>query len=365
MILVKDITSILEEFAPPAFQENYDNSGLLVGSPHSQVKAILITLDVTREVLNEAIDAGANLIISHHPLIFTGLKRITGNTETERLVISAIKNDIAIYASHTNLDNAWGGLNHRLGYRLGLQNLKVLSPATNQLVKLATFAPRADAERVRQAMFDAGAGTIGDYDECSFNTEGLGTFRAGSNTNPFVGEIGTRHTEPESRIEVIVPSFRIERVVEMMLKAHPYQEVAYDIFPLANSNPKVGAGIIGELEQHEDEKEFLTRVKESLKIQCLKHSCFTGKAIKRVAICGGSGAFLLGNALSQRADAFITADLKYHNFFEAEQTILIADIGHYESEVIAKDIFYELITKKLPNFAVLKSRVNTNPINYL
>lgn len=362
---VREICNIIEEFAPLAYQEDYDNSGLLVGLPDATVNGILLSIDVTPDVIDDALKHGANLIVAHHPVIFGGIKRLIGKTYIERTIIKAIKNGIAIYCAHTNVDKIWNGVNMEIAKRLGLQELSMLSPANDQLVKLTTFVPHEQAQALRIAMFNAGAGQIGDYDQCSYNLEGKGTFRGSDNTNPFVGEQGVLHTEPETRIEVVVPKPILPQVIQAMLNAHPYEEVAYDIYPLLNLNPRSGLGMVGNLQKPENEMAFLKRVKQVFKAQCIRHTALTGKEIRRVAFCGGSGADLLSQAISVQADAFITADMKYHRFFDADGKILILDIGHFESEQFTVEIFYGLLTKKLPNFAVLKSKVNTNPIHYL
>ncbi len=362
---VNEITCIIEEFAPLGYQESYDNAGLIVGSPNSIVNGILLCVDVTLEVLDDALARGANLIIAHHPLIFTGIKRLTGANATEQTIIKAIKHGIAIYSAHTNLDSVWNGVSMIMAKRIGLEQVQILSPLTDNLVKLAVFVPKGHAEKLRMDMFNAGAGKIGGYDQCSYNTNGTGTFRAGENTNPFVGNKAEMHLEEEIKIEVIVPKPILHKVVSTLLKAHPYEEVAYDIFPLLNANPRAGLGAVGQLPKTENEADFLERIKVTFNASCIRHTKFLGKPIERVAVCGGSGATLIKDAIKTKADIFITADVKYHNFFDAENKIVIADIGHFESEQPTIDIFYDLLTKKLPNFAVLKTNVKTNPINYL
>jgi dinuclear metal center YbgI/SA1388 family protein len=364
-VTISYVASVIEAFAPLGLQEEYDNSGLLVGNPAEPVSAILISLDVTSQVIDEAIAIGANLVVAHHPVIFKGLKRLTGSSETERVVMKAIMNGIAIYSAHTNLDSTWGGVSHAMANALGLVNVKVLSPATNQLVKLVTFVPVEAAEKVRAALFSAGAGGIGNYDECSFNLSGYGTFRGGENSKPFVGEKGKMHSEPELRIEVIVPRTYLHHCINTLIETHPYEEVAYDVYPLDNSNPRAGLGVIGEFYESMKEMDFLLFAKATFISSVIRHSSLTHRLIKRVALCGGSGIGLLSQAIGQRADAFVTADVKYHNFFEPENRAIIVDIGHYESELFAIDIFYELLTKKIPNFAIQKSRLNSNPVNYL
>jgi len=362
---VKDIANIIEELAPINYQENYDNAGLIVGNENQKVSGIIICLDSTEKVVNEAIAKKCNLIIAHHPIIFNGLKKITGKNYIEKTIIKAIKNNIAIYAAHTNLDNAFNGVSFKMAQKLQLINCKILSPKKSDFKKIVTFCPTSYHEQVKNAMFNAGAGNIGNYDNCSFNTIGKGTFRAGKNTKPFIGKKGKVHTEDEIKIETIVTKHMVNKVISELIKAHPYEEVAYDIYPLENINPKVGSGVIGELENTMDENSFLKKIKKNLKTDCIRHTNVLGKPVKRVALCGGAGSFLLNDAIIQNADVFITGDFKYHQFFDAENKILIADIGHYESEQFTNELFYEILIKKITNFAVHLSEINTNPINYL
>ena len=362
---IRDVAAWLEQLAPLSYQEDYDNAGLLVGDFNAPLKGILITLDVTPEVIDDAIAKGTNLVVAHHPLIFSGLKRIIGNTYVEKAIQKAIKHDIAVYAAHTNLDSVPGGVNSKIGELLGLTNLRFLQPLEGELVKLVTFVPISDAEKVRLAMFNAGAGHIGNYDYCSYNLQGKGTFRAGENTNPHVGNKGELHFEEEIRIEVVVPKAKLSKVITEMIASHPYEEVAYDIYPILNKYQGAGMGMIGELVNPLTELEFLNLVKERFNLQVIKHTALLNSTIKKVAYCGGSGASLIKPAISAKADIFITADIKYHQFFDAENKILLADIGHFESEQFTVDIFYEYLLKKFSKFAVLKSEVKTNPINYI
>ncbi|WP_462318334.1 Nif3-like dinuclear metal center hexameric protein [Marinilabilia sp.] len=364
MVQLKQIIKELETFAPPALQEDYDNSGLQTGDPEMDIKGILITLDVNEEVINEAIEQGANLIVAHHPLSLKGFKKLTGKTPPERSLIKAIKNDIAIYAAHTNIDSVEKGVSGKLAEKLGLSNIKVLQGRGNLLVKLVTFVPSDQAEDVREAIFKAGAGVIGNYDSCSYNLEGRGSFRAGENTNPFVGEKDKLHFEAEIRIETILPEYLKGKVVTALKEAHPYEEVAYDLYPLNNQWDQVGFGAIGDLDHAIDEKDFFERIKEITGCGCIRHTRLLKRPIKKVAVCGGSGSFLLKNAIAAGADLFVSSDFKYHQFQEADENIVIADIGHYESEQFTKEVFFELLTKKFPNFAVRLSNVSTNPIKY-
>ncbi|MBV5349253.1 Nif3-like dinuclear metal center hexameric protein, partial [bacterium] len=345
---LKQITQFIESIAPLAFQESYDNAGLIIGHPDDEISGILITLDITEEILDEAISKKLNLIVCHHPIVFSGIKKLNGKNYIERCVAKAIKNDIDIYAAHTNLDSVFGGVNSKICEKLNLQNCRILAPIPNFLKKLVTFVPVADAEKVRKALFEAGAGHIGNYDSCSFNQSGSGTFKGNDLTNPYVGEKNQLHTEDEIRIETIFPKHMQSKVIHALLLAHPYEEVAYDIYPLDNEYPMAGIGMIGELSEPADELDFLRKLKETFNCQVLKHTQLLGKPIQKVAVCGGSGSSYLGKAMAQKADIFISGDFKYHQFFDAENQIIIADIGHYESEQFTKEVFYELLTKKFP-----------------
>ncbi len=365
IIKVKDIAKIIEDFAPLSLQESYDNAGLLVGDSQMEVTGVLITVDVIEAVIDEAIEKNCNLIVAHHPLIFSGLKRLTGQNYIQKCVIKAIKNDIAIYSAHTNLDNVYLGVNGWLADKLELNNKEILLPKKDILSKLITYVPKNHVENVKKAIFDAGAGKIGNYDCCSFDVEGEGSFRANNDATPFVGEVGERHIETEIRVETIVPNYEVQKVVSAMLKAHPYEEPAFDIVPIKNSWSRVGAGMVGELTEEVKASDFLQQLKEKLSLKTIRYTGNLNKEIKKVALCGGSGSEFLKNAIHHQADIYISGDFKYHQFFDAEDRIIIADIGHFESEVHTKQIFYELISKKIPTFAVKIADSNTNPINYL
>jgi dinuclear metal center YbgI/SA1388 family protein len=364
MTTIKDVISYLEAVAPPSLQESYDNAGLIVGDETKKVKGVLIALDSTEAIIDEALKKSCNLIIAHHPIVFSGLKKFNGKNYVERVVIKAIQNNIAIYAAHTNLDNVQCGVNKKICDILGLQNCRILAPKKNILRKLVTFCPADKAEKIRTALFEAGAGHIGNYDECSYNIEGYGTFRAGKGTDPFVGEKGVQHRENETRVETIFPFYLQSGIIANLLKAHPYEEVAYDIYPLENSYLQVGSGMIGELENEMAEKDFLTHIKKVMKTDCIRHTALLNKKVKSVAVCGGAGSFLLKDAIREKADIFITGDFKYHQFFDADGKIVIADIGHYESEQFTKELFYELLMQNFSTFAAHLSETVTNPINY-
>lgn len=362
---LRELTAFLETLAPLEYQEDYDNSGLIVGDPDKEINGALISLDCTEVVVDEAISSGFNLIISHHPIVFRGLKKFNGKNYVERVVIKAIKHDIALYAIHTNFDNVLSGVNKKICDVLGVKAGRILLPKESSLKKLVTFCPADHADKVRNSMFEAGAGWIGNYSECSYNTEGFGTFKAGEDADPHVGEIGKIHQEQEIRIETIYPVNIERKVIASLIEAHPYEEVAYDLYPISNTHPQVGSGMIGNLETDQEEGDFLSFVKKQLNAKVIRHSGLRGRKIRRVAVCGGAGSFLLGNAIRAGADIFITSDFKYHEFFDAEEKLIIADVGHFESEQFTQQLLLELITEKFRNFALRLTVQNTNPINYL
>ncbi len=361
---VNEVIQHIEDFAPLNLQESYDNAGLTVGKREETVTGILCTIDITEEVIKEAIKLKANLIISHHPVLFSGIKSLTGQSENERVLIQAIQKNIALYAAHTNIDNAFLGVNYKIAEKLSLSNLQVLEPMKDTLLKLVTFVPEAQAEQVRLALFEGGAGTIGNYDNCSYNLNGQGTFRGSENTKPFVGEKGKLHFEDEVRIETIVPKYFLKNVLRKLFESHPYEEVAYDLYPLINSNPAAGSGLAGDLKKGIPINDFLDLLKTTFHTPVIRCTGKSKGLISKVAVCGGAGSFLLSRAIGVKADAFVTGDLKYHQFFDAEDKLLLCDIGHYESEQFTKEIFYTLLTKKLSNFAVHLSEVVTNPVKY-
>ncbi|SHN34173.1 dinuclear metal center protein, YbgI/SA1388 family [Cyclobacterium lianum] len=363
--LIKDIISHLESIAPTSYQESYDNAGLIVGDPADQVKGIICCLDVTEAVVVEAKEKGCNLIVAHHPIVFKGLKRLTGRDYVERTVIKAIKENIAIYAIHTNLDAVYRGVNQKIAEKIGLSATKILAPKKGLLSKLTTFIPRKNTDEVLSALYEAGAGTIGNYARCSFQTEGQGTFLPLENARPHIGSRGTEERVAEKRVELMLPAHLETKVLQALQNAHPYEEVAYYLQPLQNAHQEVGAGMIGNLAEPLSGMDFLRHLKDSMDLQVLKHTAILDRKISRVAICGGAGIFLLGQAIKSGADVFVTADVKYHEFFDADQRILLADIGHYESEIYTKELLKDLLSQKFSNIATYLTNVVTNPISYL
>lgn len=361
---IQQITSFLESVAPLSLQESYDNAGLITGNSQWECTGIITTLDATEAVVLEAIEKKCNLIVAHHPIIFGGLRKITGKNYVEQTIITAIKNDIAIYAIHTNLDNVLHGVNAAIADKLGLVNRKILQPKNETLKKLFTFVPVEFAENVRSAIFNACGGHISNYSECSFNTAGQGTFKPGEGTNPFTGKRGIRHTEDEIKMEMIFPAWQQQSILSAMIAAHPYEEVAYDIIALDNQNQQVGSGLVGELPQPLTETEFLALLKEKFNLSVIRHTPLMGKPVKKIALCGGAGSFLIGAAIATGADFYITGDVKYHEFFDANNRLVIADIGHFESEQFTIELLFDILSQKFPTFAVLKTGVKTNPVQY-
>jgi dinuclear metal center YbgI/SA1388 family protein len=364
MPTVADLARALEKAAPLAYQESYDNAGLQCGDPRAEVTGVLIALDCTPAVLDEALQRGCNVVVAHHPVIFRPLKSLTGATEVERILLKALKNDIAIYAAHTNLDNVRHGVNRKLGEKLGLQNLRILAPTSGNLAKLITYVPPTHTEAVLQALYQAGAGQIGDYSECSFRSDGVGTFTPGPDTQPFQGQPGQPETTPEQRVEVLLPLHQQKSVLRVLKQAHPYEEVAYEIVKLENENQDVGAGMIGDLPEPLAPAAFRQRLRAALGVPVVKHTDFD-QPICRVALCGGAGSFLLNKARAAGADAYVTGDLKYHEFFGPEGQLLLCDVGHFESEQFTSELFQELLTSTFSStFAVLIAETLTNPVRY-
>jgi dinuclear metal center YbgI/SA1388 family protein len=360
-----DIIRFLEQWAPPVLQESYDNSGLIVGDSSTEVTGIMVSLDCTEDVVEDALARGCNMVVSHHPIVFSGLKRLNGKNYVERTVMKAVRHDVLLYAIHTNLDHVPDGVNGRIAQRLGLTNTAILAPKMQMLRKLVVFVPHAHAEAVRNAMFEAGAGHIGNYDRCSFNLQGEGSFRGNEHSSGFVGKKGETHFEPETRIEVILPAHLLGKVTAAMRVAHPYEEVAHDIYALENSNQTVGAGLIGDLTEEMDALGFLKQLKTNMGTACVRHTLPHRHKVKRIAVCGGAGSFLLPMAIAQGADVLVTADFKYHQFFDADNRIIIADIGHFESEQFTVQLLAERLTDNFPTFATHLTRVRTNPVHYL
>lgn len=361
---VSSITQILEELAPLDHAEDFDNVGLLVGDNSMKVEGILVTLDTIECVIDEAIAHNCNLIVSFHPIIFGGLKKLIGRNYVERTVLKAIKNDIAIYAIHTALDNVHQGVNGKICEVLGLKKTKILIPKKDTIRKLTTYVPSANSNNLKEKLFEAGAGNIGNYSNCSFTVEGTGSYKPGENSNPTLGKIGETHFEKETLVSVTYLKSHERNVLKSLVENHPYEEVAYEVYSLENSNQDIGMGMLGELEEAMSENQFLKHLKSVMNAQVVRHSELRGKPVKKVAVLGGSGAFAIGTAKASGADVFVTADVKYHQFYEAENKMVIADIGHFETEQFTKNLLVDYLTKKIPNFAIRLSESITNPIKY-
>jgi len=361
---LQEITDYLEDNFPLSLQESYDNSGLLVGNKSMELKSALICLDSTEEVVDEAIRKGANLIISHHPIIFSGIKSLTGETYIERIVIRCIQNNIALYAIHTNLDNHKQGVNAEIAKRIGLTQCRILRPKKGVLCKLVVYLPKEALEPLDKALFEKGAGRIGNYSECHFRTEGIGTFMPNEMAKPLIGKADKRSAISEYRVEYLVSYSKLQAVLAALETSHPYEEIPYEILPIDNENQDEGAGMIGELDNAMSEKDFLQELKTIFNCGIIRHTQLLNKSVKRIALCGGSGSFLLKDALNAKVDVFITGDFKYHEFFDAENKLLIVDIGHFESEQFTTNLLAEKLKEKFTNFAIHLTEINTNPINY-
>ena len=364
---IKQVTGHLENWAPPYLQEVYDNTGLITGDVSWPCTGIICSLDVTEDVVNEAIEKKCNLVVAHHPILFRQIKKLTATSYVEKTIIKAIKNDIAIYAIHTNLDNITGGVNTEMAKKLGLaeKSLSILSPKKELLAKLYTYVPLPQVEAVKTALFNAGAGAIGRYNECSFSVTGTGTFKPMEGTNPFIGSSGGKREEvAEAKIEFIFPVARQAQLIRALLQSHPYEEVAYEIIRLENADQFTGSGFIGELPAALREHDFLDLVKKTFNLSLIRHTELLNKPVRKIALCGGAGSFLIKNAISAGADAYITADVKYHEFFDADGKTLLLDIGHWESEQYTIDLLANFLQDKIPTFAVLKTEINTNPVHH-
>ena len=361
---ISDITGYLDSIAPPSLQEGYDNAGLLTGDKDWECHGVICCLDAVEAVIDEAIEKKCNLVVAHHPIIFSGLKKITGKTYVERTIIKAIKNDIAIYAIHTNLDNIISGVNGMIASKLGLKNTEILSSKKNRLQKLYFYVPAGHAAKVMDALFEVGGGNIGNYSECSFSVNGKGTFKPNEAANPFSGQQGVRSEDDELKIEILFPVWLQNKMISALKSSHPYEEVAYEVISLENRHQELGSGLTGELATPAEETAFLEKLKEIFDLKLIKHTSLRGKPIKKVAVCGGAGSFLIGDAIASQSDIYITSDVKYHEFFDADGKLVLADIGHFESEQFTIDLLAVFLEKKFRNFAVLKTGVNTNPVHY-
>lgn len=361
---ISEVISEIEKRIPLQQAEGFDNVGLLCGIPSREVSGILICHDALENVVDEAIDKKLNLIVCFHPIIFSGLKSLTGKNYVERAVLKAIENKIAIYAIHTAFDNDFFGVNAGICNHIGLKKLNILQPKKNNLKQLSVFVPKDQSQQVKEALFAAGAGNIGFYDECSFTVGGSGTFKPIEGSNPFSGQQDIRENADEDMISVIFEDYKQGRIIAAMKAAHPYEEVAHQIYALDNENQHSGLGMYGEFEEAMDEKDFLKIVKEKFNLEVIKHSSFNHKKIKRVGVLGGSGASAIKSALSKKCDAYLTGDIKYHDYYLAESRMLICDIGHYESEQFVTQQLFEILSQKFSTFAISKSHEKTNPVNY-
>ncbi len=364
MILVQDILSTLNKKAPFSLQESYDNSGLIIGDLTQQVSGICIALDCTLEVLKYAKKHKANLVVTHHPILFKPIRKIGNQSWEEKIIRFSIKHNINILSIHTNLDNIKAGVNDKIGEKLGLKNLNILSPKSQILTKLITFVPIDHFSSLREALFSAGAGAIGNYDHCSFSSDGIGSYRPNQQAKPYKGTSGITEQVKEKKLEVIFPNYLSNFIVQTLEKHHPYQDVAYDLLALKNASKDIGAGMIGTLDKAMALSDFLALIKKTFKTSVIKYAVGTKKKVRKIAFCGGSGFFLLKHAIAKGADVLLTSDLKYHDFFEAKEQIHLIDIGHYESEQFTNQLIKEILREKFPKFAIRIVKTSTNPVKY-
>ncbi|HUN66397.1 MAG TPA: Nif3-like dinuclear metal center hexameric protein [Bacteroidota bacterium] len=333
-MVLRDIDRLLEEWAPKALAWEGDNVGIQIGNPSGKIRTILLALDLTDEVVREAVRRRADLVMTHHPLLFRPPRALRTDDRTGRLALALARNNIALHALHTNLDFAPGGVSHALAKELGLDRIATLQPLTGQFQKIVVFVPLSHSDAVMEAMAGEGAGRIGNYDRCSFRTAGSGTFRPLSGARPYTGSAGVLEQVGEERIEMIVPRWKSGRVIEAMRRVHPYEEVAFDLFDLATEVTGYGAGAVGSLPRAMTLRGFLAHVRRRLGTPHLRYAGRPERPVRTVAVCGGSGGEYLPAALRAGADAFVTADLRYHTFQGCDGALALIDAGHYETEVV-------------------------------
>ncbi len=360
-----EICQYLEAKYPLNLQESYDNSGLLYGHLKDEIFGALITLDLTESIVDEALSNKCNLIIAHHPIIFNSIKKLNRQTYVERIIEKCIQKGISLYAIHTNLDNHSNGVNAKIAEKIGLKNCRILRPMNGLIYKLEVYVPTTHLSTVDQAILDAGAGQMGAYSECHFRTQGIGTFTPKNDAKPHIGTKNVREEVQEFKVEYLVENQRLKHVLDAMYRSHPYEEVAHFIFNLSNTHTQRGAGMIGELSEAVNTDVFLNQIKQIFKCGTIKHTAIHKDKIQTVALCGGAGSFLVSDAIGSKADIYISSDFKYHEFFDADNKIIIADIGHYESEQFTSELLAEQLIEKFPNFAIHLTKLNTNPVNYL
>ncbi len=369
-MIVNDVIKYLEGWAPKETAWQKDNTGLQIGATESKIKNIFLCLELTEIALSEAVEKNCNFIITHHPFIFQPLKKIDiTNDKNSKLIEKIIKNDITLYSFHTNLDFTKNGVSFALAKKLDLKNISFLENQESNQFKLVVFVPGNNLNEVLDAIFNSGGGKIGEYEKCSFQVPGKGTFEGSENSNPAIGKAQNFEKVDEIRLEILIDSWNLKKVISAMIEAHPYEEPAFDVYPLQNKNVNFGFGAIGNLENSLSENDFLNFVKEKLNLINLRFVKGKSGSIKKVAVCGGSGSDLLKQAILQKADAFITADVKYHTFHDAEDEILLIDAGHYETEILVfdevKTKLEKLILKYNSDSEIFVFSQSTNPVRYL
>lgn len=366
MTKIKEVLQAMDAICSESIQESWDNSGLQWGDDSETVKGVIVSLDVTMDVINEAIDCGCNLIIAHHPLIFGPLKQVRKNgTEVERLAYHCIQNSIAVYAAHTNWDKVAQGVSWVMAKRIGLLNEEILQPEKDGLCNLKVMGTPRDIAEIRKAWFNAGIGNVGEYSNCSFTTDGWGTFEPSESANPSVGEKNKTEFLRENAIEILCTKKDVSKALAIATETSSYETIAHSIIPLKNTNDTLGFGCIGELKEALSLSDFLALCKEKYACKVVRYNPSEKiKNIKTVAVCGGSAIDFLPTAIARKADAYITADVKYHQFMLADDALTLVDVGHYESEIWAMEYLTHLISEKFHNFAIRLTTINTNSVRY-
>lgn len=365
-----DLTKYLEDWAPPGSAWERDNVGLQIGSGAEKIRNIMLCLELTEKVLKEALQKNCNFIFTHHPLIFSPIKKLDTEKDSQaKLIETVIKNNLIVYSAHTNLDFTKDGVSFELARVLKLKNVRFLQNEVDNQLKIVVYVPSDHLEEISSAIFEAGAGTIGEYNSCSFRINGTGTFKGSHKSNPAIGKKETLETVEEIRLEAIVDTWNLKKVLNAISKNHPYEEPAFDVIPLKNKNVNHGAGAIGELDAEMTEKVFLSHIAKCLRVKNFKYTDGRGKKIKKVAVCGGAGSEMLRTAISSGADAFITADIKYHTYHDAQDRILLVDAGHFETEIFSLNSVDKKIKKILDDELEDRIKVfhysgSTNPIKF-
>lgn len=363
---IKEVTQFLESRFPLYLQEDFDNCGVQCGNVNNEISGAMVCFEMTEKIIDEAISKNCNLVISHHPLILKrGITKIVPSDRVGAMICKALANNMVLYSMHTNIDSGEGGGNDVFAEKLGLSDVKVMAPVKGLYRKLVVNVPAEHSEKLKEALFKIGCGQQGNYQKCSYSTLGKGQFEPNGEAKPFIGTQNNLEKVEEERIEMIYPAYLQHAVIQAIYENHPYEEPAFDLFSLENTERKVGLGRIGELPEEMDCKEFFSYLKEKLNLEHLRYCGDEGKKIRRVAVCGGGGAGFIDTAIALNADAYVSGDFKYHDFFKSHSGTVLVDIGHYEGECFIKNIIFNLLKEKFTTFAVLSSEFENLNVKYI